>query len=191
MILVRDVLISEEALQARFACDLPACLGACCRVGDAGAPLAQGERAEIEAALPAVRAILPAENREAIERAGWLDESCQRKARLACFPDGRCVFSVPAGGPGSPLGCALELAFKQGKTCFRKPLFCHLFPLTLDDYQGQRVLNAERRSECEPGFGAGIGLLEFSREALVRAFGAAWYDELLAALRAERSRPGP
>ncbi len=191
MILVRDVLISEEALQARFACDLTACLGACCRVGDVGAPLAQGERAEVEATLQTVLVSLPAENREAIERAGWLDESCRRKARLACFPDGRCVFSVPAGGPGGPLGCALELVFRQGQSRFRKPLFCHLFPLTLDDYQGQRVLNAERRPECEPGFGAGIGLLEFSREALVRAFGAAWYDELLAALGAVRPWPGP
>jgi hypothetical protein len=95
------------------------------------------------------------------------------------------------GGTGQPSGCALELAFRQGKSCFRKPLFCHLFPLILDEYQGQRVLNAERRPECEPGHGAGIGLLEFSREALMRAFGAAWYDELLAALSVARLRPGP
>lgn len=178
------MLISDAAVEARFACKLEACLGACCRVGDAGAPLLEGERAEVETALPAVLAALPAENREAIGRAGWLDGRQPEKPRLACFADGRCLFSVPAGRPDGPLECMFERLFRQGQSRFRKPLFCHLFPLRLDEYRGQRVLNAERRPECEPGCGAGIGLLEFSREALVRALGADWYDDLLTALRA-------
>ncbi|MBI2942791.1 MAG: DUF3109 family protein [Candidatus Wallbacteria bacterium] len=197
MIKVGKVLVSEEAVAARFACDLGACLGACCRVGDLGAPLAAGEREAIREALPRLLPGLPAENRERISASGWVDSRDDGKEQLACFPDGRCVFSVPlpvAARPGAevPLGCALEAAFRSGATGFPKPIFCHLFPLKLACFYDQTAVNAERRPECEAGFDAGCaaqtGLLEFSRDALVRLFGQKWYDALLPAARAERER---
>ena len=39
MIEHRGTLISEELFEKRFVCDLSACKGACCEVGDSGAPL--------------------------------------------------------------------------------------------------------------------------------------------------------
>ncbi|MBI3890718.1 MAG: DUF3109 family protein [Candidatus Wallbacteria bacterium] len=195
MIEVGDILVSEDAVTARFACDLGACLGACCRVGDAGAPLGPGEREAVEEALAVVLAWLPAENRELFAREGFVDRRQPEKPQLVCFPDGRCVFSIAfaaaSGRTGVPLGCALEAAFRRGLTRFRKPLFCHLFPLKLGHFYDRRVLNVERRPECEPGFDGGIGMLESSREVLVRLFGDAWYEQCLEAARRERERLKP
>ncbi|MCB0811982.1 MAG: DUF3109 family protein, partial [Flavobacteriales bacterium] len=39
MIVHRHTLISEDLFAKRFVCDLDACKGACCEVGDSGAPL--------------------------------------------------------------------------------------------------------------------------------------------------------
>ena len=190
MIQVGDILVSEKAVTARFACDLGACLGACCRVGDVGASLMPGEIEEIEKALPVVIQTVPAENRERLQAGGFVDPSRPETPHLACFPDGRCVFAVPHGAfAAGTVGCSLEAAFLAGKTTFRKPLFCHLFPLRVEHFHGRRVLNLERRPECEPGYSETAGYaLEFSREVLVRAFGAAWYAQCIESARGERER---
>jgi len=39
MIIIDDIIVSEEIRDIRFCCDLQACLGICCIEGDAGAPL--------------------------------------------------------------------------------------------------------------------------------------------------------
>ena len=38
-----NTLVSEELLEAHFACDLSQCKGACCVEGEAGAPLDESE----------------------------------------------------------------------------------------------------------------------------------------------------
>ena len=44
MIIVEDVLLSEEILDRKFACQLDKCKGACCVEGDAGAPLLHSDK---------------------------------------------------------------------------------------------------------------------------------------------------
>ena len=39
MIVIENVLISDEVVQKQFVCDLAKCKGGCCEEGDAGAPL--------------------------------------------------------------------------------------------------------------------------------------------------------
>ena len=38
-----NTLVSEELLEAHFACDISQCKGACCVEGEAGAPLEEAE----------------------------------------------------------------------------------------------------------------------------------------------------
>lgn len=38
MIIIDDVLVSDDIRDVHFLCDLPRCFGACCVEGDAGAP---------------------------------------------------------------------------------------------------------------------------------------------------------
>ena len=55
MFAIDKILVSDDVADARFGCNLGACLGGCCVEGDSGAPLAEEERAELEAVLPEVR----------------------------------------------------------------------------------------------------------------------------------------
>ena len=43
MIRVQDVILSEDIATAKFVCDITKCKGACCVVGDAGAPVDREE----------------------------------------------------------------------------------------------------------------------------------------------------
>ena len=81
MFAVGNVLVTDELLDAPFACNLSACKGACCVQGDSGAPLAPEERAELENLLPQVRKYLRPEAISVIEKDGvWEEIEPQRYA---------------------------------------------------------------------------------------------------------------
>lgn len=183
MLKVGDVLIAQDAVMARFACDLSACLGACCRVGDLGPPLLPGEDDLILDSLEEIRSTAPPETRARIDSLDVIDEFLNRK-HLACFPAGPCVFSF--SHPEGSLGCQFEQAYNEGRIQFIKPRFCHLFPLVLETFYNQVSINLDRRTECLPAFGLGTGVLEFCKDALVRVFGPVWYLQLEAVLPAAR-----
>jgi hypothetical protein len=48
MIVIDNVLVSDELINEAFVCDLTACKGACCVDGDAGAPLEPKELKKID-----------------------------------------------------------------------------------------------------------------------------------------------
>ena len=41
MLRIGDTIFSLDILEKKFRCDLPRCLGNCCRYGDSGAPLTE------------------------------------------------------------------------------------------------------------------------------------------------------
>ena len=43
MILIDDILISDDVIETQFVCNLKACKGACCIEGDSGAPVEEDE----------------------------------------------------------------------------------------------------------------------------------------------------
>jgi len=43
MLQIDNYIFSFDLLDKKFICDLPLCLGNCCRYGDAGAPLTEDE----------------------------------------------------------------------------------------------------------------------------------------------------
>lgn len=184
MIKVGEVLVSDDAIETRFSCNVSACKGACCRVGNAGPPLADGEVQQVRDALPALVASSPERSRERIMRGEVFDRR-PGKVNMACFEDGACVLSFPL--PDGSVGCQLERAYRQKKTSFIKPRFCHLFPLTLESFYGQTVVNVERREECESGYDSDRGILEAFQEPLERVLGENWYSELTKALPAARA----
>ena len=52
MLIVGNVLVSEELIDKCFCCDLAQCKGECCVDGDLGAPVAPDEVAELEEYYP-------------------------------------------------------------------------------------------------------------------------------------------
>lgn len=177
MFVVDNILISDELVDAPFTCNLGACQGACCVHGDSGAPLDRNELEELEAVLPLVEHRLRPEARAVIQEKGVWEKSSRDQFCTTCVGNSECVF-VTYRGPVAR--CAIEEAYEAGKTVFRKPISCQLFPIRvqpLGDFEG---LNYEKFDMCRSGVRCGVRenvqLVEFLEEPLGRKFGQEWID---------------
>ena len=186
LIIIGDVLVQEDVVVARFSCDLAACRGTCCELGRFRVELRPGERASIENEISVIRGRAPSDTRSRIDSRTVVEELRDREF-LGSFPDNRCVLS--SRDDQGILSCQLERSYREGRTAFIKPLNCHLFPLSVREIGGTTVLRLIRHEKCEKGYRSGVGLVEFSREALTRAFGPIWYAELLGRLPELRRKP--
>ena len=83
--------------------------------------------------------------------------------------------------------CSIEKAYLDGKTDFKKPISCHLFPIRIKEYRNFDAVNYEEIKICEPACECGSKLempvYAFLKEPLIRKYGEAWYKELLEAVR--------
>jgi hypothetical protein len=175
---VGGVAALKSVIDARFACDLDACKGACCTFESAyGAPLLEEEVEPMREALPATMKYLPPEHVREIERGGFFE---RKESELMTRSRDRraCVF-VYYDETGVAK-CALEKAYFAGETTFRKPISCHLFPIRISSFGGD-VLRFEKFRECdaaeEKGRRENVRLVDFAREALERRYGAKWFEE--------------
>ena len=179
MVQVGDVIVSFDVLREKFSCDLDACKGACCVEGDAGAPVTLDEIAEIESLLPDIEDDLTPEARAKIARQGvaYTDPAGDLVTSIVGGKD--CVFCMKKGGMTL---CAIEKAWREGRTSFMKPVSCHLYPIRLSHFGQYYALNYNRWDVCKAavikGEKDGIPVYRFLREPLIRRFGQAWYDEL-------------
>ena len=185
MLEIQNTLVSLDLIERFFCCDLDKCLGECCIEGDAGAPITEDERQQIEAILPEIfDELSPAAQREIRENGVAYIE--QEGDLVTSIVDGRnCVFTCFE--PGGMCHCAIERAYRQGRINFYKPISCHLYPVRLKEYADFTAVNLHRWKicRCAEVLGRKLGLraYQFLKEPLIRRFGQAWYDEL--ALTAE------
>ncbi|MDE5568071.1 MAG: DUF3109 family protein [Muribaculaceae bacterium] len=186
MLQIQDTLVSLDLAEQFFCCDLDSCLGECCIEGDAGAPITEDERRKLENVLPVIwDDLLPAAKRE-IEENGvsYIDEEGDLVTSIV---DGKnCVFTT--FGPGGMCYCAIEKAYREGKTDFMKPASCHLYPVRLTKYPTFTAVNYHKWKICKCaeilGRAKGIRLYRFLEGPLVRQFGQEWYNELVEACEA-------
>ncbi len=187
---IGDVLISDEVLTERFICDLQDCKGACCIEGDAGAPLELDEVLELEEVLPVIWDGLDLQARKVINKQGvaYTDPEGQlvtsivngKDCVFTCYDDQGCCF------------CAIEKAFREGKTKFRKPISCYLYPIRVKQVGDMEALNYNRWNICKAAVLLGqkenVRVYEFLKEPLIRKFGEAWYQELTEAVEELKKR---
>lgn len=187
MFAVDNILVSDELLEARFACNLGACLGACCVQGDSGAPLEDHEREKLDEVLPIVRKDLRPEALAVIEREGTWEETSSGQYATTCVDGAECVF-VTYDGPVAK--CAIQKAYREGRTDFPKPVSCHLYPIRVENYGDVEALNYEKIGICEPGrrcgTRSGVLLADFLEEPLVRKYGEEWYARFRETLEERR-----
>ncbi|MCE1188854.1 MAG: DUF3109 family protein [Ignavibacteria bacterium] len=182
---VGGVLINRELSTIKFTCDLTKCKGACCTLeSEFGAPIREDEIPLMENSIDAAKKYLPAEHREELEKNGfyevkngdYLTRSLNNKACLLVYYDDGIA------------KCALEKAFFNGESSFRKPVSCHLFPIRISDFGGD-ILRYETFSECAPalelGKKTGTSIVRFCHESLTRNYGKEWYNELTRAAEEE------
>ena len=65
---IGDILVSEDVVTDFFACDYPVCRGACCIIGDSGAPMEESEKASIGRDYPAFSSLMTPGGRAAVEK---------------------------------------------------------------------------------------------------------------------------
>ena len=124
MLQIKDTLVSLDVVERFFICDLGKCLGECCIEGDAGAPITKEEYEKLKEIVPVVWNDLMPQARKVIEEqgVGYIDEEGDLVTQIV---DGRnCVFTCY--GEGGMCQCAIEKAYRAGKTDFYKPISCHL-----------------------------------------------------------------
>jgi hypothetical protein len=180
MILIDDKVVSRDIIEEYFCCDLDACLGECCIEGDAGAPITDEERQNLEAALPVVWDDLTPAARRIINEEGVSYHDRDGELVTSIVDGCDCVFTTYA--PGGKCLCALEKEYREGKLPMVKPISCHLYPIRVSRYAGYTALSYHRWSICKAaevaGRARGIRIYQAVKDPLIRAFGQKWYDEL-------------
>lgn len=182
MILVGDVVLSDDIKENFFVCDLEACKGACCVEGDSGAPLEDEETKILEDIYPLVKDYITAEGRAVIEAQGtWVIDADGDKVTPTLGANRECAYALY--DERGILKCGIEQAYLAGKTSWKKPISCHLYPIRVTKYDQYDALNYNRWHICDPACQLGkslqVPLYAFLKEALVRKYGAAWYAELV------------
>lgn len=184
MLIVDDCIISDNLADRCFCCDLQQCRGACCVEGDCGAPLDADEIAVLQRVYPAVKPYMTARGVAAVEAQGV---SALDVDGLPCTPlveSKECAFAIEEDGVTL---CAIEKAYRDGKTDYQKPISCHLYPVRIENFGEFKALNLHEWDICRCAFAkgkeTGVPLYQYLREPLVRRFGLDWYDELCKQIR--------
>ena len=183
MIEIDDKIVSADLLRECFACDLTQCKGICCVEGNAGAPLEMDEVDVLEEEWENYRPYMTPEGIEAVERQGFMVVDPDGDYTTPLVDDAECAFSCEENGITY---CAIERAWKEGKSSFRKPISCHLYPIRLASFSNGSIgLNYHRwevcRPACECGKRLGIPVYRALKEPIVRRFGEDFYHQLEAA----------
>lgn len=189
MIRVQNVILSEDIATAKFACNLSRCKGACCVVGDAGAPVSKNEIPVLHKAFRELRDELDPEAVEAAERDGVVQGNSRNGYEISCIESRECIFVKK--DENGVAACAIQSAYYEGRFGWEKPISCHLYPIRLKQIGGLEYANFEYIPElcsaaCQRGEKEGIYLAEFLEDSLTRRYGEEWYREFLDVCRKER-----
>ncbi len=179
MIIHQNTLISQDILEKNFICNLNKCKGACCVEGEFGAPITKDEINILEQEIKHIKPFLSEKGITVIEEKGVWEKDTDGDLVTTCLPSGECNFSIYENGI---LGCGIEKAWKEGKTYFRKPISCHLYPIRISKVGDYEALNYNKWNICKPACTLGnkqqVPIYKFLKEALIRNYGEDWYTEL-------------
>ncbi len=181
MITVANAVISDDIKENFFVCNLEKCKGACCVEGDAGAPLEADELQVLEAIYDDIAPFLTQAGRDVIEKEGKYTKDTDGDYCTPTLNGRECAYATR--DKKGILKCGIEQAYQAGKTDFKKPVSCHLYPLRITPYDHYDAINYHRWHICSPACTLGkelhVPLYRFLQEALVRKYGEAWYAELV------------
>lgn len=182
IIQIDDCLVSSEILTEYFACDYSKCKGCCCVIGDSGAPLDESEPEAIEKNYGIFSPLMRKEGRDTVDSKGFFEIDSDgdmvtplvpgsEECAYTCFDDeGNCF-------------CSIEKCWYAGKSDFKKPISCWLYPIRISVLSnGLKALNLHRWDICKEAFAKGkkekIHVYEFLKEPLEMYFGKDFYDTL-------------
>lgn len=180
MVEIDDKLISLDVFEKRFICDLSACKGACCVEGDSGAPLEEEEISIIEDDLDAIKPYMRKEGVDAVDKTGvfYMDEDNEPVTTLV--NEAECAFVF--FDENNITKCSIEEAYNNGKTNFKKPISCHLYPIRVAKLRNYLAVNYSHwnicRDACKLGEELNVKTYQFLKEPIIRKWGKDFYKEM-------------
>jgi hypothetical protein len=190
VIVIDNVLVSDDVVEKQFVCDLVKCKGGCCEDGDAGAPLDDNELNIILDVYEQVKPYLSEASIAEIGKKGkyvyhkefgWVTPTLGNDSEI-------CVYGIRS--EDGIIKCAFEQAYNEGHlnpiaAGWKKPISCHLFPIiTKKGKNGNHDrMNYEPREKlCNPACVLGkklqVPTYEFLKEAVIRKYGEEFYEAL-------------
>lgn len=180
MVQIDEVLISLDVFAKRFICDLPKCKGECCVEGESGAPLEDEETDIMEQVYPIVKADLSEKAIAEIEKTGTWEVDADGDKVTPIIQGKECVYTF--FDEEGVCKCAIEKAWSEGKTAFRKPVSCQLYPIRMKKYNDFEAMNYDVWPIChvarELGSKVGMPVFRFLKEPIIRRFGEEFYKEM-------------
>lgn len=177
---IGDKIVSTQVFERKFVCDLTACKGACCIEGDAGAPLTLEEVSILEDNLESIKPYMRDEGLKAVEEQGVFYMDQENEPVTTLVNDGECAFVY--FDENGTTKCSVEQAQLAGKTNFKKPISCHLYPIRVKQFNEFKALNYDQWDICAPACDCGeklnVPVFRFLKEPIIRAFGKPFYEEL-------------
>lgn len=186
MIAIDNKLISDLVVQEQFVCDLSKCKGGCCEDGDAGAPLEVEELQHIIYNFESIKPYLTKEGIKEIEKQGKYLYDEEFGWVTPTINGGICAYGLR--DENGIIKCGMEQAYNDGKTTWKKPISCHLFPIRIGKSSLDKDLDyinyEPRKSLCRPACKLGkqlkVPVYIFLKEAIIRKYGEDFYNQLAA-----------
>ncbi len=179
MIEIGNCIISRDVIEKKFICNLEKCKGACCILGDSGAPLDDEELKTIDRAYPKIKHYLRQISVDTIEKHGTYVVDYDNEYVTPLVNQKECAYVI---FDGETAKCVFEKAYNDGIIEFRKPISCHLYPIRIQKLKYYDAVNYDRWDICDPareyGEDKNTPIFKFLQVPLIRKFGKKWYNEL-------------
>lgn len=180
MVQIEDKLISDDVFEKRFVCNLSACKGACCVEGESGAPLEEEEIDLLEEALDTIKPYMRKEGLQRVNETGVFTIDTDGDYVTPLVNDAECAFvQFDANGITK---CAIEMAHRDGKIDYPKPISCHIYPIRVSELKDFTALNYHHWPICDDaricGIDLNVSVFRFLKEPIIRKFGSDFYEQL-------------
>jgi len=185
MIVIDNILVSDDVVEKQFVCDLAKCKGGCCEEGDAGAPLDDEELDIILQLYEKIKPYLTEAAIAEIEKKGKYVYSKEFGWVTPTLGDDREICVYGSRDEQGIIKCAFEQAYYDKIIDWKKPISCHLFPVIAHKGKNgshDRVNYEPRDTLCAPGCALGkklkVPVYQFLKDSIVRKYGEAFYEVL-------------
>ncbi|MEG0518950.1 MAG: DUF3109 family protein [Bacteroidales bacterium] len=183
---IENCLVSSEILTEYFVCDYESCKGCCCIIGDSGAPMDKNEEDAFREEFENYKEYMTVEGVEVIKKQGFgvIDRDGDLVTPLVNNEE--CAYT--SFDEQMNCLCAVDKAHYCGKSKFKKPISCWLYPIRVSTFSnGMQALNLHRWVICSDAFEKGkkekVPVYKFLREPIIHKFGPEFYSALEEAAR--------
>jgi hypothetical protein len=162
--------------------------------GDAGAPLSEEELVQVNEVVDRVIPYLSEESRNEIQRQGKYVYDDEFGWVTPTINGSICVYGIT--DKQGTVKCGMEQAYLDGKTSWKKPISCHLFPVIAKKSTDGKTIYANyqpRTDHCKAACSLGkklkVPVYQFLKEPLIRKFGNDFYEALHATALHLKDKP--